>query len=62
MNSNIKLESCQITREEDKRGRKRQKQIQIINKMAVGRYILITTLNVSGLNATIKKRKLAEWI
>ena len=29
--------------------------------MAVGTYILITTLNVNGLNAPTKRHRLAEW-
>ena len=35
---------------------------QIINKMAIGTYISIITLNVNGLNAPIKRHRLAEWI
>ena len=31
-------------------------------KMAIGTYISIITLNVNGLNATIKGHRLAEWI
>ena len=30
--------------------------------MAKGSYISIITLNVNGLNAPIKRQKLAEWI
>ena len=30
--------------------------------MAVGTYILITSLNVNGLNALTKRHRLAEWI
>ena len=30
--------------------------------MATGPYLLITTLNVNGLNAPIKRQRLAEWI
>ena len=33
-----------------------------IKKMAIGTYIRIITLNVSGLNAPIKRHRLAEWI
>ena len=29
--------------------------------MAVGTYILITSLNVNGLNALTKRHRLAEW-
>ena len=32
-----------------------------INKMAIRTYILITTLNVNGLNAQTKRHRLAEW-
>ena len=30
--------------------------------MDIGTYILITTLNVNGLNAPTKRHRLAEWI
>ena len=30
--------------------------------MAIGTYISIITLNVSGLNTTTKRHRLAEWI
>jgi len=30
--------------------------------MAIGTYISIITLNVNGLNAPIKRHRLAEWI
>ena len=30
--------------------------------MVIGRYILIITLNVNGLNAPMKRHRLAEWI
>ena len=30
--------------------------------MVTGTYILITTLNVNGLNAPTKRHRLAEWI
>ena len=30
--------------------------------MVIGTYILITTLNVNGLNAPNKRHRLAEWI
>ena len=33
-----------------------------IKKMVIGTYILITTLNVNGLNALTKRHRLAEWI
>ena len=31
-------------------------------KMALGTYISIITLNVNGLNAPLKRHRLAEWI
>ena len=31
-------------------------------KMAIGTYISIITLNVNGLNATTKRHRLVEWI
>ena len=30
--------------------------------MAIGRYILIITLNISGLNVPTKRHRPAEWI
>ena len=39
-----------------------QNQLQTIKKMAIGTYISIITLNVNGLNAPIKRHRLAEWI
>ena len=33
-----------------------------MNKRVIGTYILIITLNVSGLNAPAKRHRLAEWI
>ena len=33
-----------------------------IKKMVIGTYISIITLNVNGLNAPIKRHRLAEWI
>ena len=35
---------------------------QTINKMAIGTYISIITLNVNRLNAPTKGDRLAEWI
>ena len=35
---------------------------QIIKKMAVGTYILITIINVNGLKAPTKRHRLAKWI
>ena len=34
----------------------------IIKKMAIRTYILIITLNISGLNVPTKRHRLAEWI
>ena len=33
-----------------------------IQKMLIGTYISITTLNVNGLNPPTKRHRLAEWI
>ena len=30
--------------------------------MAIGTYISIITLNVNGLNASVKRHRMAEWI
>ena len=35
---------------------------KIINKMAVTKYLSIITLNVNGLNASIKRYRMVEWI
>ena len=35
---------------------------QTTKKMAIGTYISIITLNINGLNAPIKRQRLAEWI
>ena len=32
------------------------------NKMAINMYLSITTLNVNGLDAPIKRQRVAEWI
>ena len=34
----------------------------MIEKMAIGAYISIITLNENGLNVPAKKHRLAEWI
>ena len=46
------------TREE----KRSTKSTQTINKMAIGTYISIIALNVHGLNAPIKRHRLAERI
>ena len=57
-------DSHQITREENKRGRKKtcKNKSKTINKMVIRTYISIITLNVTGLNAPTKGHGLAEWI
>ena len=35
---------------------------QTINKMAIGSYISIITLNVNGLNVPTKRQRLAWWV
>ena len=44
------------------REEKRSTKPQTIKKMAIGTYISIITLNVSGLNAPTKRHRLVEWI
>ena len=39
-----------------------QIQTQTTEKMAIGTYISIITLNVNGLNAPMNRCRLAEWI
>ena len=34
----------------------------MVNKMAISTYLLIITLNVNGLDAPIKRHRVAEWI
>ena len=54
--------------QENKRGREEKgptKKIQKkkkIKKMAIGTYISTISLNVNGLNAAIKRHRLAVWI
>ena len=43
-----------------KRRKRSTKESQTINKMAIGTYISIITLNVKGLNAPTKRHRLAE--
>ena len=49
----------QETQEKEKTYKKKPKTIK---KMGIGTYISIITLNVTGLNAPIKRHRLAEWI
>ena len=39
-----------------------QKQTKTIKKIVIGTSISIITLNVNGLNAPVKRNRLAEWI
>ena len=39
-----------------------QNQHQTINKMAIGTYVSVITLNVNGLNAPTKRHRLTEWM
>ena len=48
--------------QEKQEKKKIYKIFKIINKMAIGTYISIITLNVNGLNAPTKRHRLAEWI
>ena len=51
--------SRQETQEKEKTYNNKPKAIK---KMVVGTYILITNLNVNGLNAQTKRHRLVEWI
>ena len=58
-------EDYQTTKEETKRGMNGELQKQPenkYNKMAISTHLSITTLNVSGLNALIKRHRVADWI
>ena len=64
-NPNVTLKI--IIKSEEKRtkegGKKTYKsKSKTINKMAIGTYIMIITLNVNSLNAPTKRHRLAEWI
>ena len=39
-----------------------QKQPETFNKMAISTYLSINTLNISGLNVSIKRHRVADWI
>ena len=56
-------DSHQITREQEKkRGKKSNKnKSKTINKMAIRTYISIISLMVNGLNAPMKRHRLAKW-
>ena len=46
-----------------RRGRKRERERNTgMKKMAMNNYLSIITLNVNGLNAPIKRNRIAEWI
>ena len=53
-----KLLQAGNTREE----KTHKKKCKTIKKMVIGTYILITTLNVNGLNAPPKRHRLPEWL
>ena len=56
-------ENHQTTREETKEAEKNYTNNQKTNnKMAVITYLSVITLNVNGLNATIKRHRVADWI
>ena len=52
------------TKEKERKGRKKtfKNKPKTIKKMETGTYISIITLNVNGLNALTKGRRLTEWI
>ena len=45
-----------------RKGRKREREEHRYKKMAMNKYLSIITLNINGLNAPIKRRRIAEWI
>ena len=45
-----------------KREREREREEHRYKKMAMNKYLSIITLNVNGLNAPIKRHRIAEWI
>ena len=42
--------------------REREREENRYEKMAMNNYLSIITLNVNGLNAPIKRHRIAEWI
>ena len=53
-----------LAQSRNKREKKKRSTKPTLNnqKMAIGTYISIITLNVNGLNSPIKRHRLAEWI
>ena len=45
-----------------RKGRKREREELRYEKMALNKYLSVITLNVNGLNAPIKRHRIAEWI
>ena len=45
-----------------KKGRNREREEHRYKKTSVKKYLSIITLNVNGLNAPIKRHRIAEWI
>ena len=45
-----------------RKGTKREREEHRYKKMAMNKYLSIITLNVNGLNAPIKRHRIAEWI
>ena len=63
----ITKDSRQTTREDSKRKRKEERRITKTprkkgNKMVINTYLSIATLNINGINAPIKRHRLANWI
>ena len=46
----------------EKREREREREEHRYEKLAMNKYLSIITLNVNGLNAAIKRHRVAEWI
>ena len=47
---------------ERKEKREREREEHRYEKLAMNKYLSIITLNVNGLNAPIKRHRIAEWI
>ena len=66
-NSNIITKSHQHTRKESKRIKNEQRKIyksnqKTINKMVITSSLSVSTLNVNGLSALMKRHRMGEWI
>ena len=63
-NTTLKLVIKSQEKRKKRKGKKKtyKNKSKTINKMAIGTYILIITLNINELNALTKRQRLAEWV